>query len=258
MDFDQTPRLSAGEIAARLRDLEAKTGCEDLRDLADRVEVGGLEDLRDELSSRLMEVYRDTLSAQAFGLIYELNSRSFFVNVLGRLRRTHHLLDPNDILQEAFVNIYRYPHRFQVTRPQAFRYWANTIIRNTVLRFLRGTVRENRIELLAEEGMEPEDESGGNPVDRVLEAEGSEACRRAWLIYLALYLQEYNLLNERERRSLHLVEVEGFSYREVSAEMGIKVENLKMVIFRARKKIMRKMRRRLEEGLVRSREVTTR
>ena len=42
---------------------------------------------------------------------------------------------------------------------------------------------------------------------------------------------------------LHLVEVEDRSYRDSAEDLGIKLENLKMVIFRARRKIHRAMRR---------------
>jgi hypothetical protein len=51
------------------------------------------------------------------------------------------------------------------------------------------------------------------------------------------------MLSDRERRALHLVEVEEWSYRQTAAELEIKLENLKMVIFRARRKIHRSMRR---------------
>jgi DNA-directed RNA polymerase specialized sigma24 family protein len=51
------------------------------------------------------------------------------------------------------------------------------------------------------------------------------------------------MLSEREQRALHLVEVEETRYREAARELGIKLENLKMVIFRARRKIHRSMRR---------------
>ena len=40
-----------------------------------------------------------------------------------------------------------------------------------------------------------------------------------------------------------MVEVEGLSYRDAARELRIKLENLKMVIFRARRKIHRSMRR---------------
>ena len=56
------------------------------------------------------------------------------------------------------------------------------------------------------------------------------------------------MLSEREQRAIHLVEVEGLSYREAARDLGIKLENLKMVIFRARRKIHRSMRR-VFEGL---------
>ena len=47
---------------------------------------------------------------------------------------------------------------------------------------------------------------------------------------------------------IHLVEVNGLSYRQAAVELGIKLENLKMVVFRARRKIHRSMRR-VFEGL---------
>ena len=61
-------------------------------------------------------------------------------------------------------------------------------------------------------------------------------------------MQFYTMLSERERRALHLVEVDGVSYREAAEDLEIKLENLKMVIFRARRKIHRAMRR-VFEGL---------
>ncbi len=57
------------------------------------------------------------------------------------------------------------------------------------------------------------------------------------------FLRFYVMLSERERRALHLVEVAGVSYRVAADDLMIKLENLKMVIFRARRKIHRAMRR---------------
>ena len=50
----------------------------------------------------------------------------------------------NDILQEVFVNVYRYPHRFNCEREDAFRVWTATIVRNTVLKHLRSLSRSGR------------------------------------------------------------------------------------------------------------------
>ena len=81
-----------------------------------------------------------------------------------------------------------------------------------------------------------------------LEHESRFECTRFYLTYLHLYLRFYSMLSERERRALHMIEVEERSYREAADELGIRLENLKMVIFRARRKIHRSMRR-VFEGL---------
>ena len=48
-------------------------------------------------------------------------------------------------------------------------------------------------------------------------------------------------LSSKERRALTMVEVEGRSYRDTAAALEIRLENLKMVIFRGRRKIYRGM-----------------
>ena len=49
------------------------------------------------------------------------------------MRMTGSRADPNDVLQEAFLAIYRYPTRFRAEKPNAFRNWSYSISRNTVL-----------------------------------------------------------------------------------------------------------------------------
>jgi DNA-directed RNA polymerase specialized sigma24 family protein len=71
-----------------------------------------------------------------------------------------------------------------------------------------------------------------------------------YLILLLLYLKAFDQrLSEREKRALRLVEVEGYRYREAADELGIKLENLKMVICRARKKIFKTMQQLIGVGL---------
>jgi hypothetical protein len=82
----------------------------------------------------------------------------------------------------------------------------------------------------------------------VIEDESAIECTRVYLNYLYLYLRFYGMLSEREQRAIQLVEVEGTSYRDAAQELGIKLENLKMVIFRARRKIHRSMRRVFERS----------
>ena len=206
------------------------------------------EALRDALSTRLMEVFRARRSKGCFGLLYELNVHHLLVQVVSRLRRYASKADPQDVLQEVFFNVYRYPHRFDPAREDAFRVWSAMIVRNTVLKHLRSQGRGGRLEVPFEDLSDQPETQAHGPLTGAVERESREQCSRVYLTYLQLYLRFYAMLSERERRALHLVEVDGCSYRDAARELGIKLENLKMVIFRARRKIHRAMRR-VFEGL---------
>ena len=224
----------AGELEPRER--------ERIEDIV-RDRARGPESIRDAVSTRVMECFRLTQSRGAFGLLYELNGPHLLVQVSARLRRYGSHADPGDVLQEVFFNVYRYPHRFDASREDAFRVWSAMIVRNTVLKHLRSLSRSGRAEVPFEDLPEQPETSEVSPLGGVIQDESREECARVYLNYLQLYLQFYSMLSERERRALHLVEVEEWSYRRTAAELGIKLENLKMVIFRARRKIHRAMRR---------------
>ncbi|MBL8858208.1 MAG: sigma-70 family RNA polymerase sigma factor [Planctomycetes bacterium] len=208
----------------------------------DRAREG--EALRDAASTRLMEMFRLKTGRATFGLLYELNCQHLLVQVAGRLRRYSSKADPRDVLQEVFFNIYRYPHRFNAEREDAFRVWSAMIVRNTVLKHLRSAGRGGRSEVPFEDLSEqPEVRGNSSPLSGAIERESRGECTRVYLTYLHLYLKFYRMLSERERAALQMVEVQDFSYRQAADELGIKLENLKMVIFRARRKIHRAMRR---------------
>jgi RNA polymerase sigma-70 factor (ECF subfamily) len=201
------------------------------------------EALRDALSTRLMEVFRSSQSRACFGLLYELNAAHLLVQVASRLRRYQSKSDPCDVLQEVFVNVYRYPHRFLCEREDAFRVWTATIVRNTVLKHLRSLGRSGRAESTVEDLSEQPETRCAGPLGGAIERESERECARVYLIYLHLYLRFFSMLSAREQRAISLVEVDGLSYRDAASSLGIKLENLKMVIFRARRKIHRSMRR---------------
>jgi len=206
------------------------------------------EQTRDALSTQIMELFRLHSSRACFGLLYELNGQHLVQQVGARLRRYQSRADARDVLQEVFFNIHRYPHRFNSEREDAFRVWSATIVRNTVLKHLRSNNRSGRAEIAIDDLPEPTEEGVKSPLTGVVERESVEECNRVYVTYLHLYLRFYSMLSERERSAIHMVEVEGFSYRDAAADLGIKLENLKMVIFRARRKIHRSMRR-VFEGL---------
>ena len=161
----------------------------------------------------------------------------------GRLRRYASKADPRDVLQEVFFNIYRYPHRFNAERDDAFRVWSAMIVRNTVLKHLRAQGHGGRAEIAIEDLSGEPEVAARSPLHSAVEHESRKECERVYLTYLHLYLRFYSMLSERERKALQLVEVEERSYRVAAEVLGIKLENLKMVIFRARRKIHRSMRR---------------
>ncbi|MEZ5989777.1 MAG: sigma-70 family RNA polymerase sigma factor [Planctomycetota bacterium] len=245
------------DLGARLVALHAETGDATLLELANdlgaiiaegRADKAILEAFRDRLSTRLMDCYRVTASGEAFGLLYELNYRLFANVIQARLRKFYFQLDVQDVLQEVFFNIYRYPHKFQADKDQAFRHWASTIIRNTVYKSTRDKDREINREVQDEEIETRADEHRQGPLLEVMHEESREWCTGAYLLVLQLYLAAFDELSERERTALRIVELDGEPYKVAATQLGIRLENLKMVIFRARKKILRQVERTLAQG----------
>lgn len=240
----------SGEVARsrlrlRIEELRPEIGSADWTALVAYVDdpARECEALRDAVSTRLMEMFRTSTGRGTFGLLYELNCQHLLVQVAGRLRRYASHADPRDVLQEVFFNIYRYPHRFNCEREDAFRVWSAMIVRNTVLKHLRTLGRGGRSEVNFEDLSEQPEVRASGPLSGAIERESRGECARVYLTYLHLYMKFYGMLSDRERAALHMVEVDEYSYRQAADELGIKLENLKMVIFRARRKIHRAMRR---------------
>jgi RNA polymerase sigma-70 factor (ECF subfamily) len=230
-------------VQTRLLAIATESGDDALHKLVCAIARDGLEPHRDHLCTRLMEAFRATGSGSAYSFLFEVAARPFLALITSRLRRQYFLLDPQDVLQEVFFNIYRYPYRFKADRPEAFRHWANTIVRNTILKFARERSRDASAQWSDDEIEARVDARQRSPLSEAIQGESSQLCTRAYLLYLALYSEQFNRLSAKEREALHQVEVEGRSYKEVSEVLGIKLENLKMVIFRARNKIVRNLDR---------------
>lgn len=238
-------------LAARLVDLWERTGDPALKRLAagqaprDGVSVATEQERSDWLGTCLMETYKNTGDAAVFALLFETSRAAFLLAIQGQLRRTSHHVDAQDVLQEVYLNIYRYPHRFLSDRADAFRNWGHRIVRNTLLKFLRSESRRSHCRSL-DEDLQFADVRARSPDRVATEAEGATLVNHAYLLYLNLYLLHFGRLAAKEQRALTMVEVEGRSYRDSAAELGIRLENLKMVIFRGRRKIFRGMTRSLE------------
>jgi len=239
-------------LQGRLVELWERTGDQALRRLAAgqspraEIELPNEQAYVDWVSTSLMECYKRTGEAAVFALLFELNRAAFLQAIQANLRRSYLHVDAQDVLQEVFLNIYRYPHRFHADRADAFRGWGHRIARNTLLKFLKGQSRIAQFHDLDEETALPADPRARAP-DRVAsDAESARVVNCAYLIYLQLYLQHFGRLSPKERQALTMVEIDGISYRDAAAALGIRLENLKMVVFRGRRKIFRGMEQSLE------------
>lgn len=195
-------------------------------------------DCSDLLSMSLMNVFKTTGDAEAFALLFELNSADFLRTIRARLRNCSGV-DANDVLQDAFVNMFRYPSRFDPSRPDAFRNWGHRIVRNTTFASIRGLQRQPQALIADDEFLPQVDTNTVAPELAAANHEIAATVDQAWLLFLSLYLVQFGRLSQKEQRALTLVEVEGNGYRETAAQLGVCIANLKMVIFRARKRVAR-------------------
>ncbi len=196
------------------------------------------------LNNALMDLFREKQSVEAYSLLFDINYRPF-AGIAGRIMRgTSCRADLNDILQEAFLAIYRYPSRFCPDKPNAFRNWSYSIIRNTVYRHMQADSREGiPVDLISDILL---DENAVSPAAGSQEAEDERRCQRVLELVLCLYASSYeNDLKPRDQVALRLVEVEGLGYREAADQLGIRLENFKMIVCRARKRIFQSLMRTL-------------
>ncbi|MCK5940780.1 MAG: sigma-70 family RNA polymerase sigma factor [Planctomycetes bacterium] len=185
-----------------------------------------------------MDAFRKTGDAEAFDGLVRWAGPQLRARVRSRLRSLGAMLDPNEVWQDTIVNIYRYPDRFLASRPGAFAAWSSTIVDNAIRRHLRRTKRDLGVTLRDPELLQEQaDESMREPS---LQAETHEEClatASAFGLVLQAYLVAFHRLGERERFVLQMVEVRQMRYAELAKILGIRPEALKMVVFRARKRI---------------------
>jgi RNA polymerase sigma factor (sigma-70 family) len=199
----------------------------------------GPEEHENRAGTALMARYRDTRESAAFEELYALSRASVLAWIKSLLGRELVHLDPNELLQDTFINVYRYPAAFRDDHPGSFRVWVRTIAGNVLRR--AAAQRGRALPLESEEPMELVDQKLG-PVQQVDDGEATDRLRRAWVLLLCLYAQAWKELSQRDRRTLHLVEVEGLSYQEAGVLLAVGRSNMKMIVFRSRKRIARRMR----------------
>ena len=190
------------------------------------------------LATALMDTYRRFRDAEVFEGLVLWAGPQLKVRVRSRLRSLGAILDPNEVWQDTIVNIYRYPDRFLASRPGAFAAWSSVIVDNAIRRLLRRSKRDLAVTLRDPESLQEQvDTSIREPS---AEAENNESCRvtaSAFRVVLEAYLHVFQHLSQREQFVLQMVEVRDMRYAELAKIIGIRPEALKMVVFRARKRI---------------------
>lgn len=194
------------------------------------------------VATALMDLFRRSADPEAFEALVQLSGPALLSRVRLRLRFLGAHFDPSEVLQDAIINIYRYPDRFEASRPGAFAAWSSTIVDNTIRRQLRKS--RSGIDLTLRPAEMLEQHADGHAREPAMQAQDREECAQtltAFHLLLQFYLNAFQGLSERERFVLQMVEVRQLRYAELATILGIRPEALKMVVFRARKRIHDRM-----------------
>ncbi len=187
-----------------------------------------------------MSLYRDSRSEESFVALYVFSRPAVLAWIKSLLRRGLDHLDALELLQDTFVNVYRYPGGFRDEHAGSFRVWVRTIAGNIVRR-AKARSSTLSIQELPETYREPAD-TRLDPEQRAVADEQNERLRASWILFLSYYANAYDQLAERDREALRLVEVEGLTYAQAGERLRVGPSNMKMIIFRSRKRIQARMR----------------
>lgn len=199
-----------------------------------------LQGFGDRIDTTLMALFRDGGAPEVFELLYQ-RARGPVLDLIRRLTGERGLpFDPLELVQDTFVNVYRYAKGFRDEHPASFRAWVRRIAQHTVFR-AASRRRSRSLQSLPDGLQEPADERQ-LPTRGLVEREDTRLLWQSWLIFLEHYSRAYAQLSPRDRRALGLVEVDGLSYEQAARALGVGRSNMKMILFRARGRIQARMR----------------
>jgi DNA-directed RNA polymerase specialized sigma24 family protein len=227
-------------VLAVLRELPEVARALELRGIELRPLPGEVQEaLENRIATGLMALYRDTRSEAAFEALYSATEPGVLQWIKNLAARCGAKLDPVEILQDTFVNVFRYPTGFCDRHTGSYRVWVRTIAGNLVR---RSRARSARLALqsLPDGSNEPVDPRE-SPDSSAQAGEQELSLRTAWMIFLHHYGEAWKALRPRDKLALHLVEVEGRSYTEAGTLLRVGRSNMKMIVFRSRKRMARRM-----------------
>jgi RNA polymerase sigma factor (sigma-70 family) len=176
------------------------------------------EDFEARIETALMVAFRDGGSAEDFEALHDYARGTLLVWITSLAAGRRARLDPSELLQDTFVNVYRYASGFKDHGPRSFRVWSRTIAGNLIRRARWD--RNRSLQALPEGLQEPTDRAAG-PDRELLDCEERRSVARAWTILLLRYAAAYERLSPRDQRALTLVEIEGRSYQQACRELRV-------------------------------------
>lgn len=130
--------------------------------------------------------------------------------------------EAEDVVQEAFIKIYRYAKRFKMGEDRKFSSWAYKIVLNTSITHYH---KLKKREWLLPEDMDPTmDEARVQFKETMLDRETKEVVRSV-----------LEVMPEDLRALLQAYYLEDKSYKTIAAQENLSIGALKMKLFRARK-----------------------
>jgi RNA polymerase sigma-70 factor (ECF subfamily) len=175
---------------------------------------------------RLMLEVRDGSAAAFEELMLRYQNR--LVTVLEHLVGGRDLAE--DLAQEVFLRVYR--ARASYTPDARFSTWLFKIANNVATNALRNRSRRREVQFISQ----PTESGGVRTLDDVAQAaSGLMPSRQIDKLELREVVRHaVTQLNERQRLAVLLSKFEQMSYEEIAATMGISVQAVKSLLFRAR------------------------
>ena len=202
--------------------------------------------------TQLMARYRDTRDLHAMEALVDRNRDKF----IGSIRRRYGLrlrgVEPEDIVQEAFVNICRYPDQFRDEAEDSFAAWSGGILRNVVNSWTRKAMRSSAKSRLTSELVASVADDGPGPAEVVEAREAAQVVDDAYLILMMLYRSAFERLSPSAQELLSWVELDAVPYGEIGARLGVRSQAVKVRVFRARRRVWQGVGERLAASAARS------
>lgn len=195
----------------------------------------------DRLDTALMAHFRDTGRQEAFDALYRNSHHRVWVWLRWMIHEQRARLDAGELLQDTFVNVYRYASSFRSEHAGSFRVWVRTIAANVVRRAKAVAARLRTVSCEDPDHLAVESDER-TPHLHASHREERAGLRGACALLLHHYLAALERLSPRDRRALELVELEGRSYAETGAILGVGPSNMKMIMLRARRRLIAHLR----------------